>query len=689
MINTLDKPALSQKVLPALLGIAAISGLYASSLYSYLLFHTLIELFSIVVSFAIFILAWNTRRVQENHYLLYLGISLLFIGTLEMLHTLAYKGFGVFPNHDANLPTQLWIAFRYLTAFSFLGAPLYITRKLNIPLMITVYTLVTSFLIGAIFLGLFPDCFIEGRGLTPFKITSEYAIISAFLTALGLLVLHRKFFDSTVLRLMAGAIVASVLSELSFTQYASVFGLANMIGHFFLLASMACLYQAIVVTGIVEPGRLLFRNLTLSEEATKASEAKYRSLFENMIDGFAFHKIIVEDGGKPVDSVFLEMNNAFEKLTGLKRDDIIGKRVTQVLPGIEKDPADWIGRYGKVALSGQDIRFEQHAAALGKWFSVASYSPMKGHFATVFEDITERKQMEEALHRAHSDLEIKVRERTSELARANEEMDMEIAERMRAEAEVRTLNRELEQRVTERTAQLEATNRELEAFSYSVSHDLRAPLRTIDGFSKAIEDEHASRLDDAGRDYFKRVRAAAGKMAQLIDALLELSRMTRGDLNRSTVDLSILAKNEADELAKTQPGRKVEFLIPDGITAEGDSVMLRPLIANLIGNAWKFTSKCGMARIEFGVFNCGTPNNKSEIQNPKSETIYFVRDNGAGFDMAYADKLFTAFQRLHRAEEFPGIGIGLATAHRVVRRHNGRMWAESEPDKGAVFYFTL
>jgi hypothetical protein len=663
-------------------GIAAVSGLYASSLYSYLLFHTLIELFSIVVGFAIFILAWNTRQVQENHYLLFLGIALLFTGALEALHTLAYKGFGVFPNHDANLPTQLWIAFRYLTALSFLGAPLFITRKLNIPLMLAAYALVTSLLIAAIFLGMFPDCFIEGRGLTPFKIFSEYVIILLFLTGLGLLLRSRSSFDRGVLRLMTAAILASVFSELSFTQYASVFGLANMAGHFFLLASMAGLYQAIVVTGMVEPARLLFRNLTLNEEAAKASEAKYRSLFENMIDGFAFHKIVVDDDGRPVDYVFLEVNNAFEKLTGLKRDDLIGKRVTQVLPGVEKDPDDWIGTYGKVALIGREIKFERHSAALNAWYAVAAYSPTKGHFATVFEDITERKQMEEALRRAHSDLEIKVRERTSDLARANEEMETEIAERMRADAKVRMLNRELEQRVTERTAQLEAANRELEAFSYSVSHDLRAPLRVIDGFSKAIEEEQASALDDTGRDYFKRVRAAAGRMGQLIDALLDLSKQTRGELNRVPVDLSSLAKRAAEELSKNHPKRNVDVVLAEGVTMQGDPVMLRAVIENLLGNAWKFTARRERARIEFGVL-------KSEIHNPKFEMVCFVRDNGAGFDMAYADKLFIAFQRLHGAEDFPGIGIGLATVRRIINRHGGRIWAESEPDKGATFYFTL
>jgi signal transduction histidine kinase len=287
------------------------------------------------------------------------------------------------------------------------------------------------------------------------------------------------------------------------------------------------------------------------------------------------------------------------------------------------------------------------------------------------------------------------------------------------EEEIWKLNRELEQRVIERTTQLEAANKELEAFAYSVSHDLRAPLRIIDGFSQAIEEEYAGKLDETGKDYFQRVRGASQRMAQLIEALLSLSRQTRGEPNRTTVDMSALAKAAADDLWKTRPDRRVEFVIADGVTVQGDPVMLRAALENLLGNAWKFTEKRDPARIEFGVIDCGTANaspplplpfkgrekggdgssrsadcgRNSQIPNPKSEmegkTVYFVRDNGAGFDMAYANKLFTAFQRLHAASEFPGLGIGLATVLRIVHRHGGRIWAEGAVDKGATFFFTL
>ena len=267
--------------------------------------------------------------------------------------------------------------------------------------------------------------------------------------------------------------------------------------------------------------------------------------------------------------------------------------------------------------------------------------------------------------------------------------------RFNVEDELRCLNKNLEQRVFERTAELQAANKELEAFAYSVSHDLRAPLRFIDGFAHAIEEEQAHLLDDTGKDYFRRVRAATAKMSQLIDALLGLSRQTRGELKRTTVDLSSLAQAISRELRKT-PERPAEFVIAEGVKAGGDATMLHVVIENLFANAWKFTGKCESARIEFGAFECGMRSAeggiKSQIANPESEigkTVYYVRDNGAGFDMNYANKLFMAFQRLHAEAEFPGIGIGLATVQRIIHRHGGRIWAEGEIDKGATFYFTL
>jgi signal transduction histidine kinase len=246
-----------------------------------------------------------------------------------------------------------------------------------------------------------------------------------------------------------------------------------------------------------------------------------------------------------------------------------------------------------------------------------------------------------------------------------------------AEAERRQLNAELEARVAERTSELQLALQELEAFSYSVSHDLRSPLRTIDGFVQAFLEDYGDRIDPVGQDYLQRTRAASQRMGLLIDGLLQLSRVTRSEMNREVVDLSAVARGVADELQRTQPGRHVTFTIQDGLTAAGDDQLLRVVLENLLGNAWKFTAKQSDARVEF------------EALKGEQDKVYVVRDNGAGFDMAYAGKLFGPFQRLHGRDEFDGTGIGLATVQRIVRRHGGQIWGEGVVDRGAVFYFTL
>jgi PAS domain S-box-containing protein len=249
----------------------------------------------------------------------------------------------------------------------------------------------------------------------------------------------------------------------------------------------------------------------------------------------------------------------------------------------------------------------------------------------------------------------------------------DVTARRRTEEQVRALNERLERRV----AELAAVNKELESFSYSVSHDLRAPLRSIDGFSQALVEEYAGQLDDTAMDYLCRIRAGAQRMGQLIDDLLDLSRVTRREMRHDDVDLSALAGAVMAELIEAEPDRPVDVHIAEGLRGRGDPALLRLLLENLLGNAWKFTARQAPARVEVGV------------QRTEDRLVYYVRDNGVGFDMAYADKLFGAFQRLHAANEFPGTGIGLATVQRIALRHGGEVWAHSELGRGATFFFTL
>ena len=327
-------------------------------------------------------------------------------------------------------------------------------------------------------------------------------------------------------------------------------------------------------------------------------------------------------------------NAGAERIKGYRADEIIGQHFSRFYPAEEVTEGK-PGRELKVAAEqgrfvDEGWRVRKDGSRFWAYVVITALRDEQGQlrgFGKVTRDMTERKKAEETLQAAKESAE--------------------------------------------------AANKELEAFCYSISHDLRAPLRSIDGFSRILLQDYATKLDNTGQEHLQRVCAASQRMSELIDDLLRLSRITRAEISREPVDLSTSARQIAAELQATQPDRAVEWKIAEVLVAEGDARLLRLALKHLLDNAWKFTAARTPAAIELGV------------SEQDGERVYFVRDDGVGFDMAYADKLFGVFQRLHATEEFEGTGIGLATVQRIVRRHGGRVWAEGATEKGATFYFTL
>ncbi len=345
--------------------------------------------------------------------------------------------------------------------------------------------------------------------------------------------------------------------------------------------------------------------------------------------------------GKTLDGIITSWNKGAEALYGYSSEEVIGKHFFLIVPPACKSEVTEIMERIK-----EDKKIEHHETQRirkdGKIIDVSlTISPIKDFqnniigISTIARDITERKETEE---------------------------------------KIKALNENLKNH----TVALEATNKELEAFSYSVSHDLRAPLRSIDGFSQALLEDCSDKVDEQGKDYLNRIRAATQRMAELIDDMLNLSKVTRAEMHMKDIDLSKEAHKIMDELKTREPERKVDFFIADGLNTKGDPTLLRAVLQNLFDNAWKFTSKHPHAKIEFGA-----------MRQENGEKVFFVKDDGVGFDMNYSNKLFGVFQRLHGMTEFSGTGVGLATVQRIIRRHGGKVWAEGVPEGGATFYFVL
>ncbi len=620
MIKALDS-ATARTVLFFLL---LFTGLFIVKRYNYLLFHSLADLFVAVVCFGTFIVAWNARRYSDIHYFLFLGIANVFLGFILVVHLLSYRGMSVLTGFSSNPPTQLWIAFRYLQSLSFLIALFFLNRRFRPFPVIAAYAGITALTLLSIFAwDIFPDCYVDGSGLTPFKKVSEYVASAIIVVAIVILHRRKEMFDRGVFALIVSSYAVMIPAGALFTLYVDVYGISNALGHFLLIISFSLLYRAVIQTGIVAPHRLLFRNLKRSEEAL-------RELNE-------FNESIVENSRDCIAILDLEGRVQFMNRAGQALLKITDEGSFRNVP---------FGDFWE----GEDRRTALDVIANAARGSVGSFDGYRSSF--------------DGEPQWWSVIVSPIRNAGGETVR------------ILATARNITRRKQAQDEVKKRTEQLEETIEELERFSYSVSHDLKAPLRAIDGFSRSLLKRHGGQLDEDSERRLNVIRDNVRTMGCLIEDLLSFSRSSRKQMDRAAFNMAALIDEVWAEIRTANANREIKFRNAVTLPGYGDPALIRQVVVNLLENAVKFTRDRKPAVIEMTDHCAGR------------DVAYSIRDNGIGFDMAYYGKLFQVFERLN-PDLYEGTGIGLAIVQRIVQRHGGRVWAEGRVDEGATVSFTL
>jgi len=650
---------------------AIVLGLYLSSRYSYLLFHSLIEIVTIAVAFTLFILTWNSRGYLSNNYLRLLGIGYAFIAVIDLVHTFAYKGMNVFPGYGANLPTQLWIAARYLQALTLLAAPLLIGRRMNDNAAFGGFAVTVAALLALVFSGNFPDCYIEGTGLTAFKIGSEYAITALLLAALIFLYRKRHDFSDKVFLLTASSIAFTALSEISFTAYVSVYGFANLAGHFFKLAAFYLLYRAILVTGLKEPFDLIFRDLKQTEEALhksydtleekvrertaelRASEERYRSLINKVQAAIVLH-----DGRGEI----LVSNPLAQDLLGLTSEQLLGKALAE---------PEW----HFLREDGSVLAVEEYPASL----VLATRQPLRGYVTGIG-----RPGHDVAWVLVNAEPEY---DEKGEIALIVVSF-VEITKRKRAEEELRRYKDQLEETIQQRTAELllardaaEAANQAKSVFLANMSHELRTPLNAILGFSSMMRRE--SQLTPGQRENLDIINRSGEHLLTLINDVLEMAKIEAGrlQLEIAPFDLGGMVRDVTGMMQLRAQEKGLQLLLDQ--TSEfpryikGDEARLRQILINLVGNAVKFTDQGGVT-IRLGV-----------RQNAGRHLLIEVEDSGHGIGPEDQQRLFQPFVQLEEAAVQRGTGVGLSITRQFVQLMGGTVGVESTLGKGSLFRIEL
>jgi len=720
---------------PIFAGVIVLLGLYVSSLYNYLLFHSIAEVFSIVIAFGIFVVAWNSRRFLDNAFFVYVGIAYLFVGGIDLVHTLAYPGMGVFPGYGTNLAAQLWIIARYIESLSLLIALLLIGLKLRSRFIFLGYSLVISFLLVSIFYwNIFPITFVEGIGLTPFKKISEYVISSILLGSVFVMFRKHREFDIRVLRLLVAAIIVTILSELSFTLYESPFGLPNLIGHFLKITSFYLIYKAIIETGLVRPYDLLFRNL-------KHSEEQYRDLYEEAPSAYFS---IGADGG------IRQANRSAVDLVGYRLDELIGRPVLDLYADTPNGKPKAKGVFQNFR-AGREIHGEElemcRADGSNIWISL-SVRPLYDEEGRVvlsrFQavDITDRKQAEERIRYQKELLEntleslthpfyvVNVNDHTIEIANSAARLGKPIGnqkcytmthgnskpcsglehpcpleevkntgkpstvEHIHYNEYGTTTNVEVhgypifdkEGNVTRMiTYSIDITERKKldqlkDDFIGLVSHELRSPLTVITGAVNTVLTEGARLSPEETRQLITDAALEADLLSHLLSNLLELSRAQANRLliHAEPVSVARIVQDTFEEIKRQASPHQFILDIPKKLpTVYADRLRLERILYNLIDNAMKYSPQGGEVRVS--------------VKSEDERLVISVSDQGIGISLTDQAKLFGPFQRIEESklEGVRGLGLGLLVCRRLVETHGGQIWVESEPGKGSTFFFTL
>lgn len=642
-------PSTSKRLLPTvMLGLLVMAGLYVASLHSYLLFHGLTETFSIVVACGVFMIAWNSRRVLDNSYLLLVGIGYLFVAGLDFVHALAYKGMPIFATAGSNLATQLWISARAVQAGTMLIAPLLIGRRFRPSAAFLAYSDMTAFLLAAIFAWhIFPVCYVEGAGLTSFKVWSEYAICGVLLASAGLLYAERRRFDRPILYLLLGSLAAGIASEIAFTEYVGVYGTVNMVGHLLKIVAFYLIYKALIETGLVRPYALLLRDLKLSEEALRAERDRARNYLR--IAGVIFLVI-----GR--DERVALINAKGCELLGYGEDEIVGRNWFDAF--IPQRMHEQVRAVFREMIAGRTELAEYHESPVlaggGVERTIAWHNTLlrddEGAIIGTLssgEDVTERNAAQEALRQARDDLERRVQERTAELTEANVTLRAEVAERRRAD-----------QKLADYEAQLRSMAAKVSLAEEQERRRIASELHDRIGQALAVSKIKLGQLKEAAAA--AGLDGPVGEVRSLIDQTIRDTRSLTFDLSPPVLyELGLRAAIEwlAERL---QEQHKIRIILDDANEpirlSDETGVLLFRAAQELLMNVVKH-SHATVARLS--------------LHMDGREVRISVEDDGVGFDVSGLNS------QAHRQA-----GFGIFSIRERLRLLDGRLEIESAPGKG-------